>query len=291
MNQAQNVAHIGSWSFELPVNQLTWSNQIFNIFGIDPETFSASLEAFYKAIHPDDVEYVKEQYERSLTGDFPYDIEHRIIRQDTGEIRWVHEKCIHQFNPEGEVVRSDGTVQDITERKQIQEELQHLAMTDPLTGLANRNQFFIHFENLLKIAKREEQQVALLLLDLDKFKPVNDTYGHQAGDELLRTVAKIFKSSCRETDIAARTGGDEFAILLFNPEDLKSIENIVHRIINEINKPTNVLGNEVSIGISIGISRYPFDGQTHDVLIEKADLALYKVKHSGRNDFSIYQSE
>lgn len=291
LRRAQNVANIGSWALEIQTNHLTWSNQIFKIFGIDRDRFSASVEDFFGAIHPDDLEYVKEQYERSVNSEFPYDIDHRIIRRDTGEVRWVHEMCIHQYNDSGEAIRSDGTLQDITERKKVQDEVQRLAMTDQLTGLPNRNQFFSRFENMQNLVKREKKALALLLLDLDKFKPVNDTFGHQTGDDLLRGVARIFQNYCRETDIVARLGGDEFAILLFNPVDSSSIDAVAQRILSEFNKPIYIRGKELSIGVSIGVSQYPIDGTDQDDLIEKSDLALYQVKNHGRNDFCIYRPE
>lgn len=288
LNKAQRVANLGSWSLEIPSNQLIWSNEIFHIFGIDPEHFEATIEAFFDRVHPDDLMYVQEQYQRSLQGEFPYDIEHRIIRQDTGEVRWVHELCVHQYNDEGEVVHSDGTVQDITERKEAEEEIRRLAMTDHLTDLANRNQFFSRFDDMLKLAKRKEETLALLLLDLDEFKPVNDTYGHQAGDEVLRRVGKVLKLCCRETDLVARLGGDEFAVILYNPSGIDAIETIVQRVLQEIHEPQEIMGHRIEIGVSIGISRFPTDTTDRDILIEKADLALYKVKHKGRHNYAFF---
>lgn len=291
LKAAQSVARMGSWSLDLTTNQLVWSDEVFNIFGINPENFGASLEAFFSTIHPDDLDYVKNQYEGSLLGGIPYDTDHRIIRFDTGEVRWVHEMCIHQYNDQGEVIRSDGTVQDITERIQAQDEIRRLAMTDQLTGLANRNQFHRRFDENLKLARREKQIFGLLLLDLDKFKPVNDTYGHQAGDELLIAVSKILQCSCREIDIVARLGGDEFAILLVHPVDIDAIKTVTQRLIAEINKPIDVFGKDINIGISIGVAQYPIDGIEQDSLIEKADKALYVAKKQGRNNFYIYNPE
>lgn len=287
---AQSVARMGSWSLDLHTNKLEWSDEIFRIFGVKPEEFGASLEAFMDLVHPEDLDYVKEQFVGSIDGKYQYDIEHRIIRHDTGEVRWVHEICVHQYSDNGDVVRSDGVVQDITERKQAQDEIRRLAMTDQLTGLANRNQFGRRFEESVNIAKRENRLLALMLLDLDKFKPVNDTYGHQTGDELLITVAQILRRSCREIDIVARLGGDEFAILLLHPVDILAIETVATRIIENINKPIRVLGKNVSIGISIGIAQYPVDGIGYEDLMHKADKAMYRAKNLGRNKYLIFQN-
>lgn len=290
LNLAQSVAKIGSWSLNQKNNQLVWSDEIFRIFGVEPEKFGASLEAFLGFIHPDDLEYVKEQFERSLGGHHPYDIDHRIVRRDTGEVRWVHEMCIHQYDGQGNIVRSDGTVQDITERKREQDEIRRLAMTDHLTGLANRNQLCRRFYQNVKIAKREDRSLALLLLDLDKFKPVNDTYGHQAGDDLLVAVARILQDACREIDVVARFGGDEFAILLVHPVDAEAIEIVANRIIDAINQPISIQGKDIMVGISIGISQYPADSVEPDSLIQKADQALYEAKKTGRNNFTFYRN-
>ena len=121
LKQAQSLANVGSWSLDIINNSLTWSEQIYLIFGIDPQGFEATYEAFLERIHPDDLDYVNEQYQGALEGKFPYDIRHRIIRKDNGEVSWVHEKCKHLRNEEGEVVRSDGTVQDITTHIEAEE--------------------------------------------------------------------------------------------------------------------------------------------------------------------------
>lgn len=291
LKQAQSVAKIGSWCLNLVTDQLMWSDEIFNIFGMNPKDFNCSFAAFLETIHPDDLEYVKEQYQKSLDGELLYDIEHRIIRKDNREIRWVHEKCVHQRNPQGEIIRSDGTVQDITERKFAEQEIQRLAMTDQLTGLANRNQFHRRFNESLKLALRGKMKLVLMLLDLDRFKPVNDTYGHQVGDSLLQAVAAIFKRHARETDIVARLGGDEFAIVLVNPDSVENAKKCAERIICEVKKSIILKGYEIKIGTSIGLATFPDDGTEEDELIHKADLALYEAKHLGRNTYRFYSFE
>ena len=290
LKQAQSVAQLGSWSLDLHDNRLSWSDEIYRIFGIDPDRFDATLEGFLDTIHPDDLEFVKHEYQSSIEAKTTYDIEHRIVRKDTNEVRWVHERCIHQRNYKGEVIRSDGIVQDITERKVAQQEVERLAMTDQLTGLANRNQYYHRFDEILKLAKREEMTLALMLLDLDKFKPVNDTYGHPVGDAVLAKVGEILTQCCRETDLVARLGGDEFAVLLINPKDRDRIESIANSIIGEIEKPLVVQEHKVQIGVSIGISIYPADASDEEELISKADSALYEAKRSGRGTCIFYSA-
>jgi len=291
LQQAQSIASIGSWSLDLLTGRLMWSDQVFTIFGINPKEFDASFAAFLENIHTDDRQHVELQYEASCGGHIEYDIEHRIIRKDNGEIRWVHERCVHQRNDKGEVIRSDGIVQDITERKLAQEEIQRLAMVDQLTGLANRNQFHSRFAESIRLAKRHGFRLALLLLDLDKFKPVNDTYGHQIGDELLKVIAAGFARETRESDVAARLGGDEFAILMINPDGNESIDKGARRIIEEVSKTVDIRGFQINIGVSIGISIYPTNGSEEDELIHKADVALYESKRTGRNTYCFYVPE
>ncbi len=290
LKTAQEIAHIGSWSFDLTTNKLIWSEEIFRIFGIDPEEFGATYEAFIGTVHPDDRDYVKKQYAGAVEGKFPYDIEHRIIRKSDGNIRWVHERCAHIRNEIGEVIRSKGTVQEITERKHAQEEIRRLAMTDQLTGLANRNQFHQRCDENMKLARRENKRLVLMLLDLDKFKPVNDMYGHPVGDALLQTIASIFTNNVRDIDLVARFGGDEFAILIVHPDDRESARICAQRIIDEIDKPMNIMGHEIHVGTSIGASLYPDDADNEEDLIQKADIALYEAKKSGRNTFRFFRT-
>ncbi len=291
LQTAQEIAHIGSWSLNPITDKLIWSEEVFRIYGIDSRKSGASVDGFLSAIHPDELDYVTEQYAGAIEGKFSYDIEHRIIRKDSGEIRWVHERCSHLRNELGEVIRSDGIVQDITERKLAQDEIQRLAMTDELTGLNNRNQFHQWCDQYIKLARREEKRLAMMLLDLDRFKPVNDKYGHPVGDALLQAVASILKQQSRDTDMVARIGGDEFAILVVHPKNRESAGISAQRIIDEIEKPMNIMSCEIQIGISIGIAMCPDDADDEENMIHKADIALYDAKKSGRNTFRFYTPE
>ena len=283
---AQQIAKAGSWEFDVSHDELYWSEEIYRIFGMTPEEFEANLEAFLRTVHPDDREYVQNEYHASLWGRKPYDIEHRIIRKDNGEVRWVHERCVHVRNEKGEVLRSDGIVQDITERKLVEQKVHQLAMTDQLTGLANRRQFFANFGDLLKLANREKMVLSLMLLDLDGFKEVNDKYGHPVGDELLRAVATRLQHCLRGTDIIARMGGDEFAVLLVNPEEPKGVLHSAERVVASFSGHFD-LGKilDIQLGISIGIANYPEHGESEQALIHQADIALYKAKEEGGNTY------
>ena len=188
----------------------------------------------------------------------------------------------------GEEVSFIAVIRDITERKAAEEEIRRLALTDSLTGLANRNAFNNRFDETIAQSKRRETHVALLMIDLDKFKPVNDQYGHPVGDALLVEVAECLRSICRETDIIARLGGDEFAAVLTDLDDTENAHLPAEKIIAALSKPMTVLGQTVQIGASIGIAFFPGDADNKDALVTLADDALYAAKAAGRNTFRIH---
>ena len=184
------------------------------------------------------------------------------------------------------------TVEDITERQRAEAEIVHLARHDVLTGLSNRVEFNAKLEEASKRLKRNGGAVTVMMLDLDKFKAVNDTLGHPAGDQLLVEVARRLQSSVRETDVLARLGGDEFAIIQEGgPNQHEGAIALALRIINAITQPFDLNGQQASVGTSIGIVHAPEQGAEPEELLKKADLALYNVKASGRNDFQVFQSE
>jgi len=187
----------------------------------------------------------------------------------------------------GEDISFIAVVRDITERKASEEAIRRLAMTDPLTGLCNRNAFNSKFEDAIAQSKRLDLHLALLMLDLDKFKPVNDQYGHPVGDALLIEISKHLKDICRDTDVVARLGGDEFAVILTNLENPDGAHGPAQKIIEALSTPMEIMGHTVQIGTSIGIALYPDHSEDMDSLITKADDALYEAKNAGRNTFRL----
>jgi len=184
------------------------------------------------------------------------------------------------------------THEDITERRRAEKEIIHLARHDPLTGLANRAEFNAKLDEATKRLKRNGGAVTVMMLDLDKFKAVNDTLGHPAGDQLLVEVAQRLKASVRETDVLARLGGDEFAIIQEGaPNQHEGAAALALRIVNSITQPFDLSGQRANVGTSIGIVLAPEHGTDPEELLKRADLALYNVKAGGRNDFRIFQPE
>ncbi|MDG1709326.1 MAG: EAL domain-containing protein [Emcibacteraceae bacterium] len=180
---------------------------------------------------------------------------------------------------------------NVSEQYEAEKLIRHMAWHDSLTGLANRNLLSERLDEALKLATRLHKKVAVMILDLDKFKPVNDLHGHATGDRLLKVVAERLLQCAREVDTVARLGGDEFAIIFTNIEDDNNIVNIADRIIESIQQPTDVDGNIIQIGTSIGISFYPQDADTPAELIRMADVALYQAKEDGRRMYRLFDQQ
>jgi diguanylate cyclase (GGDEF)-like protein len=189
--------------------------------------------------------------------------------------------------PDGGFVR---TFTDISERKRNENKIAHMAHHDALTGLANRVLLRTCIEIALGRQRRQSEEFALLLIDLDRFKPVNDTFGHAAGDELLRCVAQRLRECVRDVDVVARLGGDEFAILQVGTPDRDCIEALARRVVEVVSAPYMLDGRAATVGASIGIARSA-DSQEIEQLFHNADLALYRVKSQGRNNFRLFEAE
>jgi two-component system, cell cycle response regulator len=175
------------------------------------------------------------------------------------------------------------------ERKRAEEHLTYLAQYDHLTGLVNRNLFRDRLVQAMARSKRMQQPIGLMLLDLDRFKAVNDTFGHDMGDELLKTVSERLKACVREVDTVARMGGDEFTIILEGVTSEENILMVAKRITESIATPFELKGEHISIGISIGITIYPHDDHPVDELLKHADTAMYRAKQLGGNAFHLHK--
>ncbi len=227
-------------------------------------------------------EFVKLMLKNGRVDDFISEV----YRYGTRERIWVSETAWLLRDQNGNPIAFEGTIVDATERKTAEDRIRHMARHDALTGLPNRMQFA---EELEAAMARGDRRVAVLCLDLDRFKLVNDTLGHPAGDALLQALAKRFRSIVRDTDTVARFGGDEFAILLTELGPREDAERLALRVIEAVHAPVTIEGREVTVGVSIGIALAPEHGADPTQIMKSADMALYKAKGSGRDCFRFYE--
>ncbi|MCQ8182596.1 EAL domain-containing protein [Methylomonas sp. SURF-1] len=211
-------------------------------------------------------------------------------RRKDGELVPLWQNISAVRDSEGRVIRYISVFYDLSEQKQNAEHIHYLAYYDALTDLPNRQHFQERCEHSLERARRDQQTLALLFLDLDRFKHVNDSLGHPVGDELLRMAAQRLKDSLRHGDTVARLGGDEFIILLENHPSISDTEKVAAKILQALAQPFSVHGHKLEIGTSIGISLYPDDGEDYTTLIKHADLAMYQAKERGRGNFQFFEA-
>ena len=418
---AQRIAHLGNWEWNIVTNELRWSDEIYRIFGLSPQEFGATYEAFLNSVHPDDREFVKKSVNNALYEKMPYSIDHRIVLPN-GTERIVHEQAEVVFDNTGKAIQMKGTVQDVTERKRAEEEIRrlftaidqsinvvfitdvkghieyvnsmlehitgytkedvigrnpsifasgetthaeyedlwntilagkmwrgifknkkkdgqyywgnglitpirnekgqithflavqeditekmqteekvkYLASHDELTGILNRTCFMERLNEWLSHNKDYNQTGVLLLIDIDGFRLINDTYGHSTGDNVLRHVAVFLTTTLFEIDkhyigkyvresILGRLGGDEFAIFLLYRDEKKGMET-AEEIRKRLEKSrfVEVPGH---VTTSIGVAIYPRDGSTAKELITRADASIYHAKELGHNRIHLYNTE
>ena len=213
--------------------------------------------------------------------------ESQVYRKD-GEIIWISENARTVKNDAGEVLYYEGTVEDITERRTFEAQIQHQATHDSLTGLPNRYLLEDRLQQSINFAERYHTRLAVAFVDLDQFKHINDSLGHDAGDTLLLTISERLSALVRDSDTVVRLGGDEFVILLTSIQKNDYVTHTMKRVLDAISQPVMLNGLEFRISCSIGISIYPEDATQANVLLKNADTAMYKAKQSGRNNFQYY---
>lgn len=249
---------------------------------------------FRDTFHPDDRATTSVLFEELVRGQRDsYRLERRYHRKD-GEVIWGQSTAVLERDADGEPSFVLTMIENITERKLAEHELlrqselnQHQALHDALTGLANRTLFGDRIEQAMRDAKREGNRLAVMVMDLDRFKRVNDSYGHHAGDILLAEVGSRVKGAVRESDTVARLGGDEFGILLHNAGDTADAVQAVERICDAFVEPISVEEHPLRVKASIGIAIYPDDGHDMDTLLQLADLAMYASKQ-GESRYAFY---
>lgn len=298
---AQRIAKIGNWEWRPDTNRFTASSELCRLIGVRQQDFGGTLDSFLQVVHAEDRERVDVALRHILTERKPCDIDHRIVLPHGADFA-VHLQAEAMFDDQLQALTIIGTAQDITDRKQSEREIYRLAYFDSLTGLANRVLFKDRLTQALAHAGRYHSTLAVLFLDLDRFKVINDTLGHNVGDLLLKQVAGRLSDSVRHSDSVsrsvdkeenhslARLGGDEFTVLLTNLRDVQDAGTVARRIVEAMAKPFLIEGREIFVTISVGISIFPVDGESIDALLKNADSAMYYAKEKGRNNFQFYSN-
>ncbi len=216
--------------------------------------------------------------------------ESEVFRRDGTRI-WISENAHVVLSPQGEFLCYEGTVQEITERRRYQEQLERQANHDQLTGLPNRVLLGDRIAQGIAQASRQGYFLALVFIDLDNFKYINDSLGHAAGDELLKVIATRLTGCLRSADTVARLGGDEFVLVINDHYRSSSVISLLERVLKDIGRPVMLGGREFHVGASLGVAMYPSDGDDAQILLKHADVAMYAAKNRGRNNFQFFTRE
>jgi diguanylate cyclase (GGDEF)-like protein/PAS domain S-box-containing protein len=266
------------------------SPQITGILGYRPDELVDDPELWPSRIHPDDRAAALAAYDEHWRTGEPLRAEYRMLDRDGAEV-WVRDEAYAMADETHSGQRvSQGLLIDTTDRKRLESKLIHDALHDPLTGLANRVLLRDHLERALARRGRNGGTVALLFVDLDDFKRVNDSYGHAAGDEILVRVAERLTSAVRAEDVVGRQSGDEFAILLGHVRDADEAVASAERILRELRRPVQLGGRSIVVGGSIGVALASERGATAEELLTQADAAMYAAKAGGKATFALYDA-
>ena len=280
---ALNATGEGVWDYNFKNCLVTLSPSAQGIVDAEGTLLAFDRKVFTAMAHPDDTEAVFNALDAHLGGATPYyTAQYRTLLRN-GNWRWILARGqVAERDGEGRPLRIVGTVADIDARKLQEEQIRHLAHHDTLTGLPNRLLFGDRLRQALLVAQREGHKLALIFFDLDKFKPVNDTYGHAVGDVLLQQIATRLAGTLRATDTLARLGGDEFVVLLPRVADAGDPKRVAEDILRELSRPFMTEGFTLSISASLGVALYPDCALDTDSLLRCADAAMYEAKLHGR---------
>ena len=308
LETAQRVGRMGNWEYGIQTDSLYLSREMVRIFDLPRQRDLTSYEDLLSRVHADDVERVLESIDSVTKQRVPSSVEHRIVLDD-GTERFIQQEIESADGPSGETWLI-GTAQDVTERKDAEKKIHYMAFYDELTGLPNRAFIREQLKHLIESAKRKDKLMAVLSLDLDIFERINDTLGHDAGDKLLKDVARRLSKCVRTSDrlgtephqehsmatplrnwdLVARPSGDEFIILMTEIGRAEDAANLARRINDFLAKPFETRGTRLALTVSMGIAVYPRDGNNADALLKSADAAMHHAKEQGGNNYQFYSS-
>lgn len=284
---ALEASNTGTWRVDLLTGMDTRDASMNRMIGLPAVPSTQPLSDWFSYLHPDDMAAIQSAWERGIESGV-YDVEHRIVCRD-GKVLWVQDRGIVVRDATGQPIYAIGAAMDIIEKKHKDELILTQASYDPLTGLPNRRLFQDRLEMEIRKAHRAGTRVALLLIDLDRFKEINDTLGHAKGDVLLVEAGRRISTCVREADTVARLGGDEFTVILSEFREPAQVERVAQDIIRELSEPFVLDENDIGhISATVGITIYPDDATEIVDLLKHADQAMYRAKGEGRSRFSYF---
>jgi len=284
---AQHIASLGYWRWDSQKNQFKISDNLATMLGLGSNHTTFTLDDYLLRIHPKDRDFIRYIITAIDNGAPLKPVDYRLLVTDK-PLKIVHQE-IGIAQDSSQVIL--GTVQDVTQQRANERHIRHLAYSDDLTGLASRAYFYKHLEDVFKAVRRTDIRFALLFLDLDGFKDINDSMGHDIGDELLKIIAIRLEKILRNSDFIARLSGDEFCILVDNINEEYAAADTANRCLQEVNQPIMLSGQEIRPRCSIGIAHFPEDGDDLQQLLKAADSAMYAAKAEGKHRYAYYQPE
>ena len=283
--EAQSIAHLGHWVVDLKAQSLLWSDEMYRVYDISRDLGDITHAACLETVHPDDRAKTETAFESAIRNKSPFALVQRVLLH-SGRERFVEVKGQVVLDDGGAPVRCQGTAQDITDLKVAEQRADHLAHFDPLTDLPNRRMLMERLSQTIAAADRFKRAMAVMYVDIDRFKQVNDSFGHDVGDRLLIEVVGRIQGSLRVGDWVARTGGDEFVVVLPEISTTTDSAAVAGRIVESFTRPVAIDGHSLMASVSIGVATY--DGYQPieiDQLLRNADEAMYAVKKAGRGGF------
>ncbi|WP_338668085.1 diguanylate cyclase [Pseudodesulfovibrio methanolicus] len=282
LDLATDAAHLGIWEWDLRTDDLLWDHKMFDLYKAEPRPSKELFDFWRSCVHPDDLAATEQKLARSIETKEPLYLEFRIVRSD-GATRHIRLEGLVQVDDKGMPTRLIGISMDVTEQRKMEDELRTLASTDPLTGASNRRQFMSRLSEEFERCKRYNTSLVLLSLDIDHFKRINDTFGHPAGDDVLKELVALCKSTLRTTDLFGRVGGEEFQAALTQTR-IGAGENTAERLRRRVARcEVKTHGQVITFTISIGVTALAPDDKSIEGLLKRADDALYQAKRNGRN--------
>lgn len=300
LGAAQRIAHIGNWEYDTETKSMYWSDEVYRILGYASDNLNPTFEALLNLIPKDEREQIRAKINKGIKNNESLTVEHHIVVGDDSK-RIIQQQIQICHDPKTRHCLVIATIQDVTEQRQSEQTIRYMAHYDELTGLPNRAYFKSLMNKYLHEARNDNKLFAILFIDIDRFKKVNDSLGHDIGDLLLQSVAHRIQDCVRHVDViahsddakdrVARIGGDEFTVLLDQLRTPMDAAKTAKRIISAFAEPIVVADHELITSPSIGISIFPTDAETPEALLKNADLAMYYAKNRGRNNFVFYSEQ